>query len=85
MGDEKESRWNVPSQVGKLWIQTMSRGIIQSQEIVHSSVLLLCVSWHAEIVDVEGAFLKGLFGQNENVYMEVPKGFSGLYSVMILL
>ena len=48
-------------------------------------VLLLTMLWHSEIIDVKGAFLKGWFGPNEKVFMEVPKGFQKYYPGDVVL
>jgi hypothetical protein len=34
---------------------------------------------YAELLDVQGAFLKGEFANGESIYMEVPQGFGRHY------
>jgi hypothetical protein len=51
-------------------------------------VLIIMAGWHAELVDVCGAFLHGEFGEEEKIYMEVPQGFEKHYqegTVLLLL
>ena len=49
-------------------------------------VLMLMAGWHAEVVDVKGAFLHGKFEDGEIMYMEVPEGFKQHYGAgMVLL
>ena len=38
-------------------------------------VLMIIAIWHAEIIDVKGAFLKASFDPKHKVYMKIPKGF----------
>ena len=47
--------------------------------------LLLMAGWHAEIVDVKGAFLHGAFADGEKMYMEVPEGFEAFYTNGVVL
>ena len=47
--------------------------------------LLLMAGWHAEIVDVKGAFLHGVFGDGEVMHMEVPEGFEKYYQAGVVL
>jgi hypothetical protein len=41
--------------------------------------LLLLAKWHAELLDVKGAFLHGEFDDGETLYMEIPEGFEEYY------
>ena len=38
-------------------------------------VLMIMALWHAEIIDVKGAFLKVPFDPKHKMYMEIPKDF----------
>ena len=48
-------------------------------------VLLIMALWHAEIIDVKGAFLEASFDPEHKVYMEIPKGFEKFYPKNALL
>ena len=48
-------------------------------------VLMIMALWHAEIIDVKGAFLKASFDPKHKVYMEIPKGFEKFYPKNVLL
>ena len=48
-------------------------------------VLMIMALWHAEIIDVKGAFLKASFDPKHKVYMEIPKGFKKFYPKNMLL
>ena len=48
-------------------------------------VLMVMALWHAEIIDVKGAFLKASFDPKHKVYMEIPKGFQKFYPKNVLL
>ena len=48
-------------------------------------VLMIMAQWHAEIIDVKGAFLKASFDPKHKVYMEIPKGFEKFYPKNVLL
>ena len=48
-------------------------------------VLMIMALWHAEIIDVKGAFLKASFDAKHTVYMEIPKGFEKFYPKNVLL
>ena len=48
-------------------------------------VLMIMALWHAEIIDVKGAFLKASFDPKHKVYMEIPKGFRKFYPKNVLL
>ena len=48
-------------------------------------VLMLLANWTAHIVDVQGAFLKGRFHNDEQLYMEVPEGFEKYYTGNVVL
>ena len=48
-------------------------------------VLMKMALWHAEIIDVKGAFLKAFFDPKHKVYMEIPKGFKNFYPKNVLL
>ena len=47
-------------------------------------VLMIMALWHAEIIDVKGAFLKASFDPKHKVYMEIPKGFEKFYPKNVL-
>ena len=42
-------------------------------------VLMILAGWTSHLVDVKGAFLHGLFADNEVLYMEIPEGWEHLY------
>jgi hypothetical protein len=42
-------------------------------------ILMIMTDWHAEAVDVKGAFLHGEFEKGRRIYMEVPQGFEEYY------
>ena len=47
---------------------------------------MLMAGWAGEVLDIQGAFLHGLFEDNEELYMEIPEGFEHYYdSVEYLL
>ena len=46
-------------------------------------VLMIMALWHAEIIDVKGAFLNASFDPKHKVYMEIPKGSKS--STLLLL
>ena len=48
-------------------------------------VMMVMALWHAEIIDVKGAFLKASFDPKHKVYMEIPKAFKKFYPKNILL
>jgi hypothetical protein len=51
-------------------------------------ILMLMTSLSAEVLDVKGAFLHGVFGDGEQIYMGVPEGFEKHYKkghVLLLL
>ena len=48
-------------------------------------VLMLMASFHAEVVDVCGAFLLGNFEPGHKMYIEVPQGFEKFYPPGIVL
>jgi hypothetical protein len=51
-------------------------------------ILMLMASWHAEVLDVKGAFLHGLFEEGEQIHMGIPEGFEqyhGANYVLLLL
>jgi hypothetical protein len=48
-------------------------------------ILMLMASWSAEVLDVKGAFLNGLFEDGEVIYMKVPEGFESHYSNKVVL
>ena len=41
--------------------------------------------WHAEVLDVKGAFLNGLFEDSEKIYMRVPEGSEKHYVANMVL
>ena len=47
--------------------------------------LMLMAGWTAYIVDVNGAFLHGDFGDTEQIYMKVPQGFDKYYASNVVL
>ena len=46
---------------------------------------MIMALWHAEIIDIEGAFVKASFDPKHKVYMEIPKGFGKFYPKNALL
>jgi hypothetical protein len=51
-------------------------------------ILIVMAGWWAELLDVKGAFLHGVFEKGRKVYMEVPQGFEKYYPkncVLLLL
>ena len=48
-------------------------------------VLMIMALWHAEIIDIIGAFLKASFDPKHKVYMEIPKGLEKFYPKNVLL
>ena len=50
---------------------------------------MIMAKYCGELMDVKGAFLLGEFGQEENIYMQVPQGFEKFYNpfttVLLLL
>jgi hypothetical protein len=52
-------------------------------------LILICMArWHAMLLDVQGAFLCGVFARGEQIYMEIPQGFEKYYpsnAVLLLL
>ena len=42
-------------------------------------ILMVMAGWHAEMLDVKGAFLYGKFEDEGKVYIEVPQGFEKFY------
>ena len=44
--------------------------------------LMLMAGWTGEVLDIQGAFLHGLFEDNEELYMEIPEGFEKYYDPM---
>jgi hypothetical protein len=51
-------------------------------------ILLIMAGWYAELIDVKGTFLHGIFEKGRKVYMEVPQGFEQFYPkncVLLLL
>jgi hypothetical protein len=41
--------------------------------------LAILAGWEPYVIDVQGAFLNGRFGNNEHLYLEVPDGFEKYY------
>lgn len=48
-------------------------------------ILMLLAGWHAEVLDVKGAFLCGVFEDGEQIYMAVPEGFESYYEAGTVL
>ena len=48
-------------------------------------ILMMMAGWYAEVLDVKGAFLHGLFEDGEQIYMEVPEGFEKHYGAGFVL
>jgi hypothetical protein len=51
-------------------------------------VLIIMAGWWAEVMDVRGAFLPGMFQPHHLMYMTVPQGFENMYppnGVLLLL
>jgi hypothetical protein len=41
--------------------------------------LLTLANWKAQVIDVKGAFLKGRFSDEEELYLRIPQGFENYY------
>jgi hypothetical protein len=48
-------------------------------------VLMILAGWSGHVIDVRGAFLKGEFGDDENLYLHVPQGIEHHYATDIYL
>jgi hypothetical protein len=48
-------------------------------------ILMLMAGWYAEVLDVKGAFLHGLFEDGEQMHMEIPEGFEKCYGANMVL
>jgi hypothetical protein len=63
--------------------------VVNTMTIRICFVLLAMTAWYAHLMDVQGAFLTGEFGNGERLYMDVPKGFERYYDaakyVLLLL
>jgi len=46
-------------------------------------ILMVMGRLYAELLDVQGAFLKGEFANGESIYIEVPQGFERHYKGMM--
>ena len=42
-------------------------------------IMIVMAGWWAELLDVKGAFLNGVFEKDRQVYMEIPQGFEKFY------
>ena len=42
--------------------------------------LMLMADWEGEILDIQGAFLHGLFEDDEQLFMKIPEGFEKYYN-----
>lgn len=47
--------------------------------------LVVMACWAAFVVDVNGAFLKGIFRNREKIYLDVPKGSEKYYPGDVVL
>jgi hypothetical protein len=45
--------------------------------------LLTLANWKAQVIDVKGAFLKGQFNDDEELYLIIPQGFENHYKKMM--
>jgi hypothetical protein len=45
-----------------------------------ANVLAILAGWEPYVIDVQGAFLNGRFGNNQHLYLEVPDGFKRYYN-----
>jgi Reverse transcriptase (RNA-dependent DNA polymerase) len=63
--------------------------LVVSDATIHIILILIVMAgWWAELLDVKGAFLHGVFEKGQKVYMEVPQGFEKYYPknrVLLLL
>ena len=48
-------------------------------------ILMLMTEWVASVVDVKGVFLHGEFTDDEDIFMEVPRGFEKHYTSNVVL
>jgi hypothetical protein len=48
-------------------------------------ILMLMASWHAEVLDVKGAILHGLFEEGEQIHMGIPEGFEQCHGANYVL
>ena len=48
-------------------------------------ILMLMASWYGELLDVNGAFLMGLFENGERIHLHVPEGFERFYPANVVL
>jgi hypothetical protein len=48
-------------------------------------VLMVMASWWAELLDVQGAFLRGEMDPNTQCYLHVPEGFERFYPLNVVL
>ena len=48
-------------------------------------ILMMMAIWYAEVLDVKGAFLIGLFEDGEKIYMRVPEGLEKHYAANMVL
>jgi len=62
---------------------TKSAPVTNEMTIRMVLILLVMARWHAEILDVQGAFLKGRFENGEKIYMDVPQGFEKYYDPQV--
>jgi len=53
---------------------------------IRVALILMCMAdWLPWIVDVEGAFLNGMFQNGERIFMKVPDGFQKYYPSYVVL
>jgi hypothetical protein len=48
-------------------------------------ILIIMAGWWAELLDVKGAFLHGIFEKGRKVYMEIPQGYEKFYRTNSML
>ena len=48
-------------------------------------IMIAMTGWWAELLDVKGAFLHGIFEKGRKIYMTVPQGFEKFYPANVVL
>ena len=47
-------------------------------------IIIAMASFWAELLDVKGAFLRGIFEKGRKIYMRVPEGFEKFYPINVI-
>jgi hypothetical protein len=63
----------------------ISSPVVNEASIFIILILIIMARMFAELNDVKGAFLNGVFSQGEKLYMYVPKGFEKFYPANVVL